>query len=132
MNTLFLDPASWDLTLDVNGNIALAQEPYSLAQDAASAVRTFRGECYYDTNLGVPYDTILGKFPQLQYIKAQLQAAAAAVPDVKSATVVVTGFTGRSLSGQVQVTSATTGLTSVALFQVAPPPPPPSPLPFGP
>jgi hypothetical protein len=38
MNTLFLNPGPWDLTLDASGNIALAAEPYSLAQDAASAI----------------------------------------------------------------------------------------------
>ena len=36
-------------------NIAVADEPYALAQDAASAIRTFIGECYYDTTKGLPY-----------------------------------------------------------------------------
>lgn len=130
MNTLFLDPTSWDLALDVNGDIALAQEPYSLAQDAASAIRLFVGEAWYDTTQGVPYGTILGKAPSASYIKAQLEKAALTVPDVASATCFLTSLQGRSLGGQVQVTSKTTGLVSVAVFQVVAPPP--KPLPFGP
>ena len=54
-DTLLLDLTNWDLVLDVNGNIAIARPPYALAQDAASAVKTFQGECYYDTTLGIPY-----------------------------------------------------------------------------
>ena len=32
MNTLYLDPQSWDLVLDTAGNIALAKEPYAQKQ----------------------------------------------------------------------------------------------------
>ena len=46
MNTLYLDPQSWDLALDVAGNIALAKDPYAKAQDVASAARLFVGELY--------------------------------------------------------------------------------------
>jgi hypothetical protein len=35
--------------LDAEGNIAVASEPYSLAQDAASAIKTFAGEVFWDT-----------------------------------------------------------------------------------
>ena len=64
MKTLLLDRTAWDLCLDSNGNIALASEPYSLAQDVASAVRLFLGECYYDTTKGIPYWTeVLGMLP---------------------------------------------------------------------
>ena len=43
MNTLLLDTLRWDLCLDVHGNIAVASDPYSVAQDVASAIRTFSG-----------------------------------------------------------------------------------------
>ena len=55
MKTLLLDQTTWDLTLDANNNIALAAEPYAFAQDAASAIRLFQGELWYDTTRGVPY-----------------------------------------------------------------------------
>lgn len=106
MNTLYLVPESWDLTLDSSGNIAMATEPYSLAQDAASAIKTFLGECYYNTKLGVPYEwQILGENPPLEFIRVQLVKAALTVPNVKSAKVFFTSFTDRVLKGQVQVTS---------------------------
>ena len=41
MNTLLLDLTNWDLLVDASGNIAVASDPYSVAQDVASAVRVF-------------------------------------------------------------------------------------------
>lgn len=119
MDTLLLDQAAWDLVLDINGNIAVASAPYSLAQDAASAIKTFLGEVYFDTTIGVPYLTqILGKSPSLALLKERLSAAALTVPDVVSADVFITAIDNRDLQGQVQVRSATTGAVSVATFAV--------------
>lgn len=105
MNTLLLDRTAWDLVLDASGNIAVAAEPYALAQDAASACKLFLGELYYDTSQGIPYfQQILGKFPSLALVKAQLVVAAMTVPGVVAAQVFITSLSGRALSGQVQVT----------------------------
>jgi hypothetical protein len=107
MQTLLLDQGSWDLTLDVNGNVAIASEPYALAQDAASAIKTFQGEMNWDTTIGVPYlSTILGKNPTLSYLKAQLVVAALTVIDIVSAVCYIASFENRQLVGQVQVTDA--------------------------
>jgi hypothetical protein len=116
VNTLYLDPNQWDLALDIDGNIAVAQNPYSLAQDAASACRTFLGEVYYRTDLGVPYwQQILGHFPTLQLVKSKLVAAAETVPGVASAQVFISSVEDRQLRGQVQVTDSN-GNTSSASF----------------
>lgn len=105
MNTLLLDPATWDFVLDANGNIAMASEPYSIAQDVASACRLFLGELWYDNTKGVPYfGGILGERPPISFVKAQIVAAALTVPGVVSAACYLTAFTARKLSGQVQVT----------------------------
>jgi hypothetical protein len=107
MNTLLLDTVQWDLLIDGAANIAMASEPYSLAQDAASAVRTFQGECYYDTTLGVPYwANILGQAPPLSLIKSYIISAAMTVPDVVAAACFISSFTHRTVTGQVQVTNA--------------------------
>jgi hypothetical protein len=120
--TILLDPATWDLVLDANGNIAVAEPPYALAQDAASAILTYLGECYYDTTIGVPWlQQIFGKKPNLSLVRQQLVDAAKTVPDVQSATVYFSSFTGRLVQGQVQVTSASTGQTSVAAFSTTDP-----------
>ena len=71
MRTLLLDRTAWDLVLDANGNIACATEPYQIAQDVASAIRTFRGECFYDTTLGLPYwSNILGQLPPASFVQS--------------------------------------------------------------
>ena len=119
-STLLLDRASWDLVLDANGNIALASEPYSLSQDAASAIRTFLGECYWDTTVGVPWLTQIFGVPNIsiKIVKQLLVNAALTVPDVVAAQVFITGLTQRTLTGQVQVTQGSTGATSVAPFTI--------------
>lgn len=121
MKTLLLDVSAWDLVLDVGGNIAVATEPYALAQDAASAIRTFSdagpggvGECWYNTTLGVPYKTMLGKRPNIQLIKAKDEAAAKTVPGVVSAKCFITSISGRRVSGQVQVTDENGDVTAAA------------------
>ena len=53
-STLALELQDWDLCVDTSGNIALATEPYAIAQDVASACKTFLGECWYDTTYGIP------------------------------------------------------------------------------
>jgi hypothetical protein len=102
--TLLLDQSAWDLVLDINGNIAIANAPYSIAQDVASAVRTFLGECWYDTSQGLPYwSSILGQRPPLSFIRQQVINAALSVPNVAEAKVTFDGFSGRQLTGQVQI-----------------------------
>lgn len=122
MDTLLLDRSTWDLTLDAAGNIAVASAPYSLAQDAASAIKTFSGEVYWDTTLGLPWLTsILGKNPSLSQLRAYFVAAAMTVPDVASAKCFITAISGRRVSGQIQVTAVSTGQTSAADFEVVNP-----------
>lgn len=104
MNTLLLDVSRWDIVLDSAGNIALAKPPYALAQDVASAIKTFLGEVWYDTSLGVDYfGQVLGKTPPLAILQALLVKAALTVPGVVSAQAVINSFnkTTRNVSGQV-------------------------------
>jgi hypothetical protein len=115
-NTLLLDRSAWDLCIDASRNIAMAGETYSLAQDAASAIRLFIGEYWYDTTLGIPYfQNVLGKTPSVNYLKTLFVNAAETVPDVKSATVYLTSITNGQVSGQVQVTDSN-GNISIASF----------------
>lgn len=104
-STLLLDQGSWDLVLDAFGNIAIAAPPYALAQDVSSAIRTFLGEVYYNTALGVQYfGKILGKNPPLSFIVAQIEAAALSVAGVVSAVCTISSVSGRAISGQVEFT----------------------------
>lgn len=116
MNTLLLDRSAWDLCVDAYGNIAVASNPYSLAQDAASAIRLFRGELWYDTTKGVPYfENILGKRASVPFMKAKFITAALSVPETKTARCFLNAIVGRYLTGQVQLTS-TDDQTAVASF----------------
>ena len=114
MNTLLLENDFWDLCLDAKGNIAMATEPYAIAQDVASAVRLFFGELWYDTKKGVPYfENVLGQRPSLQYIKAQVEKAAMTVPNVVSARCLFAEFAGRVPTGQVQIIDKTGATNNV-------------------
>jgi hypothetical protein len=113
--TLLLDRTAWDLVTDARGNIAMASEPYSQTQDAASAVRVFQGEAYYDGTLGLPYfDQILGRVQPVQIFKQGAIEAALTVPGVTSAEVFLTSFNHRTLAGQLQIKTAN-GVLGVAL-----------------
>jgi hypothetical protein len=119
MNTLLLDGATWDLLQDAAGNIAMASNPYSLAQDAASAIKTFEGEVYWDTNLGVPYmSQVLGLNPSASLLKSLFNDAAQTVPEVASAQTFLTAASERSVGGQVQVKQQATGAVSAVPFTV--------------
>jgi hypothetical protein len=113
--TLLLNPATWDLTVDIDGNIAVASEPYSYAQDVASACRLFQGDLYYDTTQGVPYWQMLGRLPPIQFIKNAYTAAALTVPGITAANCFITGIINRVISGQIQ-TTAVSGATSTTRF----------------
>lgn len=107
MDTLLLELNDWDLCLDASRNLALAKAPYALAQDVASAIKTFLGEVYYNTTLGVPYFTqILGKTPPIAVFQELMIQAALTVPGVVSATCVISSFSGRTVTGQVQFTDS--------------------------
>lgn len=103
--TLLLDIDTWDLCADASGNIAMADEPYSLAQDVATAIRTFLGDEYYNQTDGVPYlQQILGKTPPLQVFQQLIvQAALSASPEIVSAQCNITAYDGssRTVTGQV-------------------------------
>jgi hypothetical protein len=90
--------------IDAAGNWAVASDPYSLAQDVASAVKLFLGELYYDTTKGIPYfQQVLGQWPPLALVRARIEAAALTVPEVVQARCTITAFQGRVITGQVLV-----------------------------
>ena len=119
-STLLLDRSAWDLVLDALGNIAVATEPYSLAQDAASAIKTFVGECYWDTTQGIDYLKLVfkGPPPSIGTLKRLFINAALTVTDVAAAQCFIQQASARQLIGQIQVTSKSTGQVSATSFVV--------------
>ena len=115
MNTILLDRTAWDLVIDSSGNIAMASPPYALAQDVASAVRTFLGELWYDTTQGIPYfQNVLGQLPPISLLKSLIQNAALTVSGVVSAQCVINSFNARAISGQIQFIDETGAANSVS------------------
>lgn len=116
MNTLLLAVGDWDLVTDAAGNIAMATEPYALAQDVASAIRLFQGELWYNNVPGVPYFAeILGKAPPVQLFKERMVQAALTVPGVVSAECSIDQFEGRTVQGQVTFRDSSGQTGTVAL-----------------
>ncbi len=108
MNTILLDPITWDLLVDSNGNIAMASNPYSIAQDVACAIRLFYGELYYNQNKGIPYLTqILGQSNSAAIMKAQAEKAALTVPEVVKAKCTAIYINDRVMTGTVEVIDLT-------------------------
>lgn len=104
MNTILLNPSTWDLLVDANGNIAMASEPYANAQDVSSATRLFQGELYYDTNKGIPYfQNILGVNVPVQSLEAVYEEAALTVPDIVEAKCTIQQDVNRLMTGSLQV-----------------------------
>lgn len=105
---MLLDVGAWDLCVDAKGNIAVAEAPYAIAQDVASAVRTFLAEVYYNDTLGVPYfENFLGQPLPLVVFQDAIVTAALTVPGVVDAVCQVTGIGTRELTGQVLFTDET-------------------------
>lgn len=105
--TILLDRTANDLCLDASGNIAVATEPYSQAQDVASAAKVFLGECWYSTTQGLPYfQQILGNFQPVQIFKESAVAAAKRVPGVTDAEVYLISYKQRVIRGQIQFKTA--------------------------
>lgn len=114
MTTLLLDLTNWDLLADANGNIAMADEPYSYAQDVASAIKTFKGEVWYNTFLGLPYfEKVLGRTPPISLFKQLMVAAALTVPGVVSARCLIETLSDRTITGAVEFTDVNGGTSSV-------------------
>jgi hypothetical protein len=112
--TLLLDQTAWDLVLDANGNIAVASPPYAIAQDVASAVRTFLGEVWYDTTQGIPYFTqVLGQLPPASLLMELINNAALTVPGVVTVQTSITSFDERSVTGQIEFTDVNNQTTVV-------------------
>lgn len=114
MKTLLLDQDTWDLVLDAEGNIALAAEPYAIAQDVASAVKLFQGELWYDTVKGIPYfSQVLGYLPPPSLLYTFIKNAALTVPTVETVKVVLNPLDDRTVAGQIQFTDTTGAKGSV-------------------
>lgn len=82
---------TWDLFLDETGNISLRKSETLdelvdlICQRVKCRLQTFRGECYLDRNMGVPYfQEVMKKNPDLGKVRSLLAATIVGVEGVKS------------------------------------------------
>lgn len=114
--TLTLDPKTWDLTLDAAGRIAVAVGPYAVAQNVANAVRLFTRDAYFNQADGIPHFRIdLAQRPSPAVVRERINRAARAVPEVATANTTLTKFEGRTLEGNIAITTTSGETVNVAI-----------------
>lgn len=126
MDSLALDPATWDITTDAYGNLATVGDAtpgdysggaYRMAQDVACRCMSWLGEVYYDTTQGIRYDQVLGLAPNLVLVQALYVNEALKVAPVAQAVANLTYAAGaqRRVTGQLVVSdgSVTTGVVQL-------------------
>lgn len=107
-HTLYLQPDSWDITLDSSGRIARSTQAYAIAQNVANAVRLFTGEAFFAQDEGIPhFDIELGKTrPALSVLHARMREAALNVEGVLDAQITLDDVQERKLTGEILLTVA--------------------------
>lgn len=107
-HTLYLQPDSWDITLDSSGRIARSTQAYAIAQNVANAVRLFTGEAFFAMDEGIPhFDIELGKTrPALSVLRARMREAALNVEGVLDAQITLDDVQERKLTGEILLTVA--------------------------
>ena len=107
-HTLYLQPDSWDITLDSSGRIARSTQAYAIAQNVANAVRLFTGEAFFAMDEGIPhFDIELGKTrPALSVLRARMREAALNVQGVLDAQITLDDVQERKLTGEILLTVA--------------------------
>lgn len=104
MLSLLLDK-NWDITLDSAGNLAVADNDYSIAQAVANAVKLFTNDAYFDTQAGIPHFEIsLKRNVSASVVRARIKEAAENVPGVKSATVNIIEIKDNALQAEILIT----------------------------
>lgn len=106
----------WRLTLTSAGNLATVEGTPRVAQDVASYERTFRAEPIYAVDRGVPYfSRELANLPQNELVIARANAAALEVPGVATVQTILGTLEGRTLTGDIRVTTTDGEVINVAV-----------------
>ena len=107
-HTLYLQPDSWDITLDSSGRIARSTQAYAIAQNVANAVRLFTSEAFFAMDEGIPhFDIELGKTrPALSVLRARMREVALNVEGVLDAQITLDDVQERKLTGEILLTVA--------------------------
>lgn len=102
-----LERSTWDFIPDANGDLAMVDAPYAIAQQVACECQMYLGEGWFDTAQGIPYDPdILGQAPNIALLQSLMETAALGVPGVVSARAVLyLSRAARTVKGAIYVTT---------------------------
>lgn len=103
---LELNTATWDLELDDTGNIKTigSDDPAALlSQRIRHRLQTFRGECFLDRSVGVPYfSEVLKKRPDLGRIRSLFASVISGVTGVVKILSLSLDFTQRTRETKIR------------------------------
>lgn len=107
--------AKWDLQLDTNGDIIMADYSKAVAQNVSNESRCFQNDLYFSTGHGIEwFSNQLGQPLQAAITTSRLRVAAESVPEVQSVDDVelkAIDNADRTLTGVIHIT--TNGGTNV-------------------
>jgi len=102
--SLSLNQVTWDLELDEFYNIKTISDSFAVAQNVATALRTVRGEQFYQNNKGIPYFNVLGENVPINFIGALMEQETLTVEHVASVRSDLSQLNDRKLSGNILFT----------------------------
>ena len=103
-HTLSLED-DWDLHVTPSGDLPVAFDAYSIAQNVANAFLLFTKDAWYFPEKGIAHFLIeLKKEPMLNVLKSRLRKAALNVKGVKDCEISLLNLEGRDLSGMATLT----------------------------
>lgn len=101
MKTLALND-DWDIYIDDSGNIATKEKNERLAQDVASSVMVWKGECAFDVERGIEFNKME---EHRNTIETEINNQALLVDGVADSYVEMTNFENRTLTPVIHVTN---------------------------
>lgn len=110
---------NWDIYADANGNIAMSDKAYAIAQNSANAVRLFTNDAYFDRRKGIPHFGIeLGhkEAPARSTLNNRIRKAVQAVEGVTGTEVELKyDETGRVYGGEIYITTEDSSTVKIEL-----------------
>lgn len=103
--TLYLDE-NWDITLNTDGKIKIADGAYAIAQNGSNAVRLFTNDAYFDQQKGIPhFDIELGhNIASVPILESRTKQALLQVEGISDALAVLEVEKNRILGGNAYIT----------------------------
>lgn len=94
-----------DIYLDDLGNFAVIDGQAQKAQDASTSIKVVQGECYFDTERGVPYNNIMGERLNQSIIQEYVNSEAKRIDGVLGAQAIFEDLSARELKFDILVST---------------------------